>query len=504
MASNTESDLDKALAACAREPIQFSGGIQPHGYLISCDAASGVVRHVSANCGALFGIEPAQIIGQPIDAFVHLDLPLQESLAPDSPSQPPEYIATVNIGEHAQYCDVSVHRAQGLAHLEIEPQPHGTANLSAAELVHDMIFRIGIEGDDGERLHALMTEQVHRLTGFDRVMVYRFLPDDTGEVIAESLAEGVQSYLGLRYPASDIPPQARALYLRNRVRVIANTDYTPSPILPAHDADGAPLDLSRHGLRSVSPVHLEYMRNMGMAASMSISIIVDGRLWGLVACHHRTPRQLPPRHRTAADLLGMFYSLRVASAEHLKTAARKIRGRSIRTAMVRALVDGAAPAATIASLLADLREMIPANAAVLCTPEGRVCEGEPVDDATIDAVHAWLARHPGGEVVATHVAADWLDGGDPRYAGVLAMRPDAEHVLLLLRREQVAEVEWAGEPVKHLVGTDDGVRMAPRRSFNTWRETVHGRARPWDADDREDAEATILLLRQALAALAPR
>ena len=499
MTSDNRLEIEQALAACASEPIQFSGGIQPHGYLVSCDLATGVVRHVSDNCRTLFGIAPEQIIGQPIADFVHLDVPMLGNYSPEAEPQAAEYIASVNIGERAQYCDVSVHVAQGLAHLEIEPQPR-VAQVSAAELVHDMIFRITAETGDDARLHALMTEQVRRLTGFDRVMVYRFLPDDSGEVIAESLAEGVQSYLGLRYPASDIPPQARALYLRNRVRVIADTDYRPVPIVPALNPDGTPLDLSRHGLRSVSPVHLEYMRNMGMAASMSISIIVDGRLWGLVACHHRTPRQLPPRHRTAADLLGMFYSLRVSASEHLRTVARKIRGRAIRTAMVRAFMDGDAPAVTIAHLLADLRDMMPANAAVLLAADGDVREGEPVDDATLDAARAWLARRPDREVVATHIATDWLDGADLRYAGVLAMRLDDDHAVLLLRREQVADVEWAGEPVKHLVTTDDGVRMAPRRSFNTWRETVHGQARPWDRDDLEDAEATMLLLRQGLAA----
>ena len=152
-------------------------------------------------------------------------------------------------------------------------------------------------------------------------MVYRFRSDDAGEVIAETHADDVEPYLGLRYPASDIPAQARHLYLVNRLRVIPDAGYTPVPIEPALHAGGAALDLSHHALRSVSPVHVEYLRNMGVGASMSISIVSGGRLWGLIACHHRTPRLVPPGMRATADLFGMYVSMRVAGHEQATTMA---------------------------------------------------------------------------------------------------------------------------------------------------------------------------------------
>lgn len=499
MKDRAATEIAQATIACANEPIQFSGGIQPHGYLFSCHLATGLIRHVSANCGELFECDPAELIGQPIDHFIQLPSSVAE-LAALQNGELARYVGSANIGAQARYCDVSLHLAQGLAHLEIEPQPVNSLSLSAGELAHEMIARLAGAHASEAILHEVMARQVRLLTGFDRVMIYRFLDDDTGEVIAESLADGVQSYLGVRYPASDIPPQARALYLRNRVRVIASTDYVPSPILPNTLADGAPLDLSMHGLRSVSPVHLEYMRNMGMAASMSISIIVDNRLWGLVACHHRTPRQLPPRHRTAADLLGMFHSLRVASMQHLEAATRKTRARAIRTGMLRTLTSVNDPSAYLASLLPELREIVPADAAVLVTPDDITVVGDAVSAPTLDAARAWFDAQP-SDVAASHVAREWLgDAASDGHAGILGMRLTDGRAVLLLRREQSREVRWAGEPVKHLVSTDDGVRLAPRRSFNIWRETVGGQAQPWSREDLEDAEPTAMLLRQTLPA----
>ncbi len=502
MHQQTRDALEQAVAACADEPIRFSGGIQPHGYLISCDPRDSRVRHVSENCRELFELDPEALIGLPLNELLPIALPFADDLAQLEArfGNAAEYLASINIGIRARFCDVSLHVAQGLAHLEIEPQPQNRQDLAAADLVHDMIFRIGLQTAEAGALHAAVADQVRRLTGFDRVMVYRFLHDDTGEVIAESLAKDVPSYLGLRYPASDIPPQARALYLRNRVRVIADTDYQPSPIVPALHADGGPLDLSLHGLRSVSPVHLEYMRNMGMAASMSISIVVDGRLWGLIACHHRAPRQLPPRHRTAADLLGMFYSLRVASLEHMQRATQKAHSHEIRTRLLHALGSTDAPAELLPQLLDDLREMIPSDAALLVSPDGLSHTGDAVDADTLADARAWLARQEDAAVLATHAADEWRHAASGSWAGLLAMRIGKDQAVLLLRREQVEEVRWAGEPVKHLVSTDDGVRLAPRRSFNSWRETVRGQSSHWDDAALEDAGAATVLLRRALAA----
>lgn len=210
MKDRTATEIAQATIACANEPIQFSGGIQPHGYLFSCDPVTGLIQHVSANCGDLFECDPTEFIGHPLDYFLQLSVPLSELVATHT-DEFVRYVGSANIGADARYSDISLHVAQGLAHLEIEPQPHTGSSLSAGELVHDLIVRLSAEFTSDTGLHDEMARQVRLLTGFDRVMVYRFLSDDTGEVIAESLADDVQPYLGVRYPASDIPPQARAV-----------------------------------------------------------------------------------------------------------------------------------------------------------------------------------------------------------------------------------------------------------------------------------------------------
>src|SRR5690606_38057212 len=326
------------VADCAREPIHLSGAIQPHGYLVSCELPGWTIRQVSANAEALFGVPAADLPGQSLREHVAGDVldPLEDTAAYLDAGAAAQRVGAANIGVHGALCDLSVHVSEGLVHVEAEPLARFDGNATPTAVAQAMIARLGSGDDDAGFLEAV-AGQVRQLSGYDRVMVYRFREDDAGEVIAESLADGLEPYLGLRYPASDIPPQARALYLRNRIRVIPDAGYAPVPVLPGVLASGEPLDLSQVALRSVSPVHLEYLRNMGVAASMSISIVSGGRLWGLVACHHREPRLVPPAMRAALDLFGMFVSMRVSAREQEQAMAGQARAERIREQLRRNL-----------------------------------------------------------------------------------------------------------------------------------------------------------------------
>lgn len=482
-----------ALDACAREPIQHSGAIQPHGCLLSCAIDDLLIRHVSANAEALLDIPTDELLGLPLsEVFETHVLDALAALAAGPTGLPPSFVASANVGLSALRCDVSAHVNQDLLHIELEPSIDPA--LGATDLAHPMYMLLD-QADSGD-LHALAAAQVRRLTGFERVMIYRFLEDGSGEVISESLAENVRSYLGLRYPASDIPPQARALYLRNRVRVIADTDYVPAPILPPAMPDGTPLDLSFHGLRSVSPVHLEYMRNMGMAASMSISIIVDGALWGLIACHHRAPMRVSPSQRAAADLFGILYSQRLEARMHAGIAAHRARATAARADLLRSVADGGDLKQELLDHLPALQRLIACDVVACRLPDGRIHIDAPRYAAAVADALAWLAQQPtDGRVLATDTRADWRapDAADTT-SGLLAIRGADDLVVVLLRDEWLEQVHWAGEPVKHLVSTDDGVRMAPRRSFALWKETMRGRSQPWETQALADAEALQLLL----------
>lgn len=488
------------IAACLSEPIHLSGAIQPHGYLLSCSPADWIVRHASANVDALLGVGADELLGQSLAELVDMEVlqAITDTLASSDAGGVAQRACTTNVGPAMTVCDACVHTADGLVHVEFEPQPFRMQERPATAVAQWMVAQAGA-GDDAGDFFQRATEQVQLLTGYDRVMVYRFRDDDTGEVIAETCRAGMEPYLGLRYPASDIPPQARLLYLRNRIRVIPDAGYTPVPLVPARQPDGRALDLSQHVLRSVSPVHLEYLRNMGVVASMSISIISGGRLWGLIACHHPTPRPLSATTRSAADLFGMFVSMRVAAREQDLTLERYERAQRVRDALAQRLSLARNFNAALVDELGALQAALDCDGAVLWLGGRWHAAGRVPGSRDPAPLLTWLDAHGRASIAMTPDSAEWnvpaLDAGG--LAGLMAINLGAPaDWLFLFRREQVEQVNWAGEPTKALVVSDDGERIAPRRSFATWRETMRGCSEAWSGSDRNGAERIHRVLRE--------
>lgn len=494
--------LERALQACAREPIQHAGAIQPHGYLISCQLPDWTIRHVSANVEALTSTAPEAMLRHSLREFINEDViqAIAETVGFGEPDAPPQRAAVANIGPLATLCDICVHVSDGLVHIEIEPQQRTAGERSPTVVAQSMIARVAGNGD-AEDFHERVAEQVRLLTGYDRVMVYRFRHDDSGEVIAESRHSGLPAYLGLRYPASDIPAQARRLYLRSRIREIPDAKYAPVPVLPDRNARGEPLDLGQLALRSVSPVHLEYLANMGVAASMSISIVSGGRLWGLIACHHRTVRHLSPGVRAAADLFGLFVSMRIAAREQHDAAGMEDAARSVRDTLALRLDNASDPRLALSSELDLLRRAVPCDGvALLQSAHWHGAGRTPPPDRAPDLL-AWLARSDNAAgAIATDRAQDWspsLEAADGM-AGVLALPLDAVHDewLLFFRCEQIQDVRWAGRPDEPFVVSDDGSRIGPRASFAAWHETVRGTSTPWSDADLRVAGRLRMVLRE--------
>jgi light-regulated signal transduction histidine kinase (bacteriophytochrome) len=484
---------------CAREAIHLSGAIQPHGYLLSCTLPHWTVRQASANVAALLDMPPEQVIGHSLREHVADEVlqPLLDVIDMLEPDAPPQRAAVGNIGAMAHLCDISVHVAGGLVHLEIEPRTAMPARQTPTVVAQRMIARVSAAADM-RGFHQRTAEEIRQLTGYDRVMVYRFRHDDAGEVIAEARADDMEPFLGLRYPASDIPPQARALYVRNRIRVIPDSSYTAVPILPGRDDTGAPLDLSQHALRSVSPVHLEYLRNMGVAASMSISIISGGRLWGLIACHHREPRLVPPSVRAAADMFSLFVSMRVSAAEQAVVSQQEEGAREVREMLALRITGQKDSATALAGALELLERTLPCDGVGLRSDGQWTTHGHTPSLEGLAHALEWARRHGGERLPNVDDAALWLlpDANDG-LAGLLAIPfGRRDDWLLFFRREQVEDVVWAGDPHKPMVATDDGIRIAPRKSFASWRETVRGHALPWSDADRAAAERLRRLLQE--------
>lgn len=492
----TDPKLQAAFEACAREPIHLSGAIQPHGALLAFAARSGAIAAASDNAAELFGADDAvALLGQPIeDLFdAHALELIRASAAASRPGEFPRLAGLVNAGVWGGLHHLSVHLGSELIHVELEPAARAIAEPLEA---HAMIA--GLEArTQATPFFQAVAEQVRALTGYDRVMVYAFRHDHSGEVVAQSLGGELSSYLGLRFPASDIPPQARALYLANRVRVIPDAGYAPVPVRTA--AQAAPLDMSFDVLRSVSPIHLEYLRNMGVRASMSISLIVDGRLWGLIACHHPQPRAVGPRERIAADVFGRYVSLLLSTRNLKQIAAAEAAARLHRDRLEQALAQAS-------SLFAVLREQpdallgaLAADGAAVVAGDEAVLAGADFDPALLAPALAWARTHARHAAAGAHARADWnASGRGP--AGLFAAPLDAEASgwLLVLRNEQVEHVRWAGSPADAYQLDAGRLTIGPRTSFAEWNETVCGTAEPWSEEDAEGAERLRLLLSRYL------
>ena len=494
-ATTTDIDLD----ACAREPIHIPGAIQPHGCLIAFDPGSLTVRQASANAGAFLGVDLATLLSSPLDRV----LPANALRAVGDTLSDAAVPVTMRFEMHGRRLEGTVHQHDGLAILEVEDAE--VQETAATSSLLDRGLRRLSHLDDLRSLLAAAVEVVRELSGFDRVVAYRFDDDDHGEVLAEARSDEVDRYLGLHFPESDIPRQARELYRRNWIRVIPDGRYQPVPLVAGHTGSGAsagdkPLDLSHALLRSVSPVHLEYLANMGLQASMSVSLVVDGRLWGLLSCGHRTPLAIPSRMRGACETIGRFVSLQIGALQTLELERRK----AARAGVMRALV-GALAQATEHGLLgwraeeAALLAVTDAAGAAVVVGDSVTLVGAAPEAATALELSRWVAERAGASGIwstreLSNVDARWI-GCATVASGVLAivLPPPLHSCVLWFRPELVHTVHWGGNPDDPIVAKDGASPAAaaprpvlglhPRRSFELWKQEVRGRSPPWGRVD---------------------
>jgi light-regulated signal transduction histidine kinase (bacteriophytochrome) len=332
------SDVD--LTNCDREPIHVIGRVQSFGGLISM-SSDWIVNHASVNVKEFIGAAAEELIGKPLrDCFSEQALLLIRSRMPmlASPDAVERVFGVALTGDERLF-DLSMHLSGRSIVMEFEPRDDAR-DTNYVNYVRPMVERIS-RADSSQQLCDEAARQLRNLIGFDRIMVYRFAEDDSGVVVSESVKPGMDSFKGLHYPASDIPRQARALYKRNLLRIIADVSDSGAEIIPAINPEGVPLDLSMSGLRSVSPIHLEYLANMGVQASLSISILKRGKLWGLFACHHESPRVLGYEVRTAAELFGQLFSFVLDQKESDEGRDEQERAQSLHDQLMAQLAEDA-------------------------------------------------------------------------------------------------------------------------------------------------------------------
>ncbi|MDB5328148.1 MAG: cph [Phycisphaerales bacterium] len=480
------------LSNCDREPIHIPGSVQPHGVMLVLDADRRIIQ-CSDSIAPLLGMAAQDAIGRPMtELFAPEDAADICHKLDDGPLQlHPVYLRSIQAAKTSAKFDAIAHRSGTLTILELEPadiQSRDGNDLHRLTQTALVDFR---QPGSLTRLCDKIAIHVRKLTGFDRVMVYRFDPEWNGQVIAEAKADDLEPFFGLHYPASDIPKQARELYTKNWLRFIADRDYTPSPMVPAILPGQQPLDMSFCVLRSVSPIHLEYLRNMGVGASMSISLVSGGRLWGLIACHHYAPRRVPFEVRTACELLAQVMSLQVAARE-IAEVETDVRNSNAAISRVLAAMDaGERFADTLADVGDDLLGVVHAGGVAIVDDRQVLRVGQTPSEQRISEIVTAIATAGDQDIFATDNLRAILGGGtlDPVASGVLAIRPTrmGRRWVLWFRGEQLRTVHWAGDPAK-TVSKGEDARLSPRGSFALWKQTVTGRSLPWTHGELAAAE----------------
>ncbi|WP_231737499.1 MULTISPECIES: HWE histidine kinase domain-containing protein [unclassified Caulobacter] len=487
------SGFDVNLTNCDREPIHILGSVQPFGCLLAVNS-DWVVAHASTSTLRYLGVAAEDLLGKPLTQIMsgHAIHNIRGRLQIMRGADAVERMFGQPLIDGGEDFDLALHYSGRLLIIEAEPS-HPEILIEAASAVRSMTTRITARPTFEEFCHEA-ARQVRALTEFDRVMVYRFAHDGAGEVIAESVRPGIGSFLGQRYPASDIPVQARALYERNWLRIIADIDAEVSPILPPVSASGEPVDLSMSMLRAVSPIHIEYLRNMGVAASLSISILRDGKLWGLFACHHYAPKHVSYERRTAAELFGQLFSLTLESREREAETRRMAEARALHDRMMTAVVSGQPGADSLIPFLDDLCRLVHCDGLALWL-DGRLTLRDSTPSASdVHTLIRLLRDKDTHAVFATHeisallpAAADWSEKAAGMMAVPLSRAP--RDYLIFFRKEEAKTLVWGGKPEKLTKVGPLGDRLTPRKSFEAWEETVRGQSRPWTTVERSLAES---------------
>ncbi len=517
------------LENCTEESVFAPGYIQPHGILLVLQEPHLTIVQVSENVEQFFGLAATALVGkslhqlfsliqvQRIEAFL-----LQDNLERYNPfeleaqvnSSLPTLLsfgntnssnleALENTKVSTQTFRSSLHRTVDRLLLELEPQPP-TESIHSTQFYHHLQavilnLRNTITLAD---LTQVLAEEVKALTGFDRVMVYRFEADEHGVVIAEAKEKPLESYLGLHYPATDIPVPARKLFLHHSVRQIPNVNYSPARLVSTNSTPIGPLDLKDCILRGVSPYHVEYLQNMGVAGSLTISLIDNNHLWGLIACHHCTPKLVTYETRKTCEFLGKFVSTELVHQQERELSRYRIQGNAIQDQLQQAFVrEPDFMQQVLTRNATQLLELVHAQGVAIVLDEQITLMGQLPSLEEVQALVAWLPQLNQHNLYRTNSlpqvylpASTFKDTASGLLAISLVLHQKSYH-LLWFRPEQIQMVHWAGDPRTAIVIDSDGEqRLTPRKSFQIWKETVYATSLPWETSEIEAA----LMMRNTL------
>lgn len=482
--------LNVDLSNCDKEQIQFCGAIQSHGALVAIEEGGWTITHVSANSEALLGMGPEQLLGRPLHHLLGTEQVEQLRRAVvqrPSLTCPPVSLLTARLSGRSDSLHIFAHRNDDdVLIFEFESESRERLE-SLRDLYSEVRSSIAeLEGTNTvQAFFDLAVSRIRRFTGYDRVLAYKFLEDSSGWVVAEDREPGLDSYVGLHYPASDIPEPARRLFSKKWVSHLPDVDYQPVPLISFEKPGAKSLDLSYSFLRSVSVMYSGYLKNMGVHSSMVLTLVKNGKLWGLISCmHHRGTKYVPYEARMAAEFLAHLLSLAMASKEEFEDRDYVGRMKNFQAKLMEYMLQHVTFQEGLLRYDPNLLSYFGATGAVVWVDGRLQTLGETPDDQDIQALLGWLVDRMGPEPFSTdRLVSLYPPAAVFKAAGLLAVRlfVHKPHFIVWFRPEVERTVNWAGDPHKPVeVSKSDGEeRLLPRTSFALWKESVKGGSKPW-------------------------
>jgi two-component system, chemotaxis family, sensor kinase Cph1 len=499
------------LGDCDREPVQTPGCVQAHGALLVLRPGDLAILQASESTLELLGAAPGELLGTPVAAALGADAAarLEQALELKDLERNPLYVLTLQLDSQRPPLVVTMHTLAGSVIVELEPElkPSSTSR-DYYRLLRETLDRIHAT-DSLLDLSTLAAQEIRAITGFDRVMIYRFHPDGSGEVIAESCPDTLPSWLGLRYPAADIPAPARDIYRRSWVRCVADVAGGLAELVPLVNPEtGRPLEMIHCALRGPSVMYTEYLANIDVHASVTMSIRRDEHLWGMIACHHHAgPKPVSFAMRAACEVLAKVFSLLHHAAEQREELDHRLCLDGLHERLVERARAPDGGALALSSLLEgepSLLDGIPAEGVALFHEGTWFRSGTTPDTNELDVLAQWLEERQRSRSEDRVYATDSLArehvpaaAYEDRAAGVLAFAIEQPQriVVAWFRPETVRTVRWRGNPYeKPKVTGPHGDRLTPRRSFALWLESVRGRSIPWTEVEIEAASRFCAML----------
>ena len=490
MNPSDHNDFEKLLINCADEPIRFPGAVQPHGVLMTLSLPELHIQQISANVLSMLNQPAESLLNQPLAKLVGAQnaAAIKQASACDALDTPP-----LELTLNGQPFEGLLHRAHDVVVLELERKPdaiEAQSTMNKVRRLSRLLQRLQA-AQNLPALYDMCVTEIQAMTGYDRVLIYRFEEEGHGQVIAEASAPSMELFNGLFFPASDIPEQARELYRTHWLRIIPDANYEPVALVPTLRPDtGLALDLSGAVLRSVSPIHCQYMRNMGVLSSMSISLMDGERLWGLISCGHRQPLHVPHELRMACQTLGQVLSLQISALQTLEISRQRQAKMDALVRLNAAMVHS--PNTVFDGLTTDperLMALTQADGVAILEDNVLHRYGNCPQPEDIRALHQWFKARGQAVFSSHHLSGVYPEAAQYKAiaSGVLIMSlpKPIDNAVLWFRPQVKANIQWSGDPKKplNLEQTDKGLRLRPRTSFEIWKVEMEGISTKWSHGD---------------------